>query len=185
MTEEVLADLSSEMASTEESLKRDLSRIRTGRANPALLEGLLIDYYGVATALNKLATVSAPEARLLVVQPFDQGVIASIEKAIMVSDLGFSPMNDGKILRVPIPELTEERRRDLVKQVRRVAESHRVSARNHRRDANDMLKELLADKSISEDDQRRAHEKIEEITKETNHRIDEIVKAKEEEVMAV
>lgn len=185
MIDEVLSELKAEMKATEESLKRDLGRIRTGRANPSLLENLLIDYYGSETPLNQLATINAPEARLLVVQPFDQGSVAAVEKAIMTSDLGLSPVNDGKILRVPIPELTEERRRDLVKRVRKEAENHRVSARNHRRDANDMLKEMVAEKEISEDDLRRAQEKIEELTKDTIHRIDEITKAKEEEVMAV
>jgi len=185
MIDEVMEDLTGAMHATIESLKRDLTRVRTGRANPALLDGIVVEYYGSDTPLNKLATVNAPEARLLVVQPFDQSVIGGIEKAILSSDLGLSPVSDGKMLRVPIPELTEERRRDLVKQVKKEAEKHRVSARNHRRDANDMLKELLADKQVSEDDVHRAHEKIEELTKETIHKIDDITKTKEEEVMAV
>jgi len=185
MIDDVLSDLKGQMSSTAESLKRDLGRIRTGRANPALVEGLLIDYYGAETPLNQLATISAPEARLLVIQPFDQGSVATIEKAIMRSDLGLSAVNDGKVLRVPIPELTEDRRRDLVKQVRKEAENHRISVRNHRRDANDTLKELLAEKEISEDDVRRAHEKIEELTKHAIAQLDDVCKAKEEEVMAV
>ncbi len=185
MIDEVLSELQSEMAATIESLKRDLSRIRTGRANPALLEGLMVDYYGADTVLMKLATISAPEPKLLVVQPFDQGSVAAIEKAIQTSDLGLSPINDGKILRVPIPDLTEERRRELVKRVRREAENHRVSARNHRRDANETLKELLAEKEIGEDDMRRAQEKVEEVTKKAIEQIDEIAKVKEEEVLSV
>ena len=185
MTEDVLNDLRSQMSATIESLKRDLNRIRTGRANPALLDAIVVEYYGTATPLIKLASISAPEGNLLVVQPYDQSALHDIEKAIRTSDLGLSPVNDGKILRVPIPALTEERRRDLVKQVRKEAEHHRVSARNHRRDALDMLEELKAEKEISEDDQRRATEKVEEATKDFIHKIDEIVKAKEDDVMAV
>ena len=185
MVDDVLSELKAAMTTTLESLRRDLGRVRTGRANPTLLEGVMVDYYGSETPLNKLATISAPEARLLVVQPFDQGAVVMIEKAIQRADLGLSPVNDGKILRVPIPELTEERRRGFVKQVRKEGEKHRVSARTHRRDANDMLKELLTEKEISEDDLRRAQDKVEEITKAAIQRVDEIAKAKEEEVMAV
>jgi ribosome recycling factor len=185
MTDDVLTDLRGQMSATIESLKRDLNRVRTGRANPALLDGVMVEYYGTSTPLIKLASVSAPEGNLLVVQPYDQTALGDIEKAIRTSDLGLSPVNDGKILRVPIPALTEERRRDLVKQVRKEAEHHRVSARNHRRDALDMLEELKKEKEISEDDQHRAVEKVEELTKEFVHKIDEIVKAKEDEVMVV
>lgn len=185
MIDEVITDLRGEIDSTVGSLQRDLSRIRTGRANPDLIGGVLVDYYGTPTQLNKLATVSAPEPRLLVVQPFDQGAVGDIEKAIRNSNLGFSPMSDGKIVRVPVPELTEERRKDLVKQVRKEAESHRVSCRSHRRDANDMLKTLHADKEIGEDESKRAQEDVQKITDAAITRIDEVVKAKEEEVMAV
>lgn len=185
MIEDVLAELKSEMKATLESLKRDLARIRTGRANPALLEHLMVDYYGADTPLRKLATISAPEPKLLVVQPFDQGAVGAIEKAIRNSDLGLSPVSDGKVLRIPIPDLTEERRRALVKQVRREGENHRISARNHRRDANETLKELHAEKEISEDELHRAQEKVEELTKKVIEEIDAIVKAKEQEVMAV
>jgi len=185
MTDDVLNDLRSQMDQTIDSLKRDLNRIRTGRANPSLLDAIVVQYYGTTTPLIKLASVSAPEGSLLVVQPYDQSAIGDIEKAIRTSDLGLSPVNDGKILRVPIPALTEERRRDLVKQVRKEAEHHKVSARNHRRDAIDMLGELKTEKEISEDDERRALEKVEEVTKDFIHKIDEIVKSKEDDVMAV
>jgi len=185
MIDEVTSDLKAEMDNTIVSLQHDLSRIRTGRANPELITGIVVDYYGSPTQLNKLATVSAPEPRMLLVQPFDQGVVGDIEKAIRNSDLGFSPMSDGKIVRVPIPELTEERRRDLVKQVRKQGENHRISARNHRRDANDLLKELLADKEIGEDDARKAQDDVQKLTDATIARIDEVVRLKEEEVMAV
>ena len=185
MIEEVIADFSAQMKATEESLRRDLSHIRTGRANTALLDGVMVDYYGAMTPLNKLATLSAPEVRLLVVQPFDQSAVGIMEKAILASGLGLSPVNDGKILRVPIPELTEERRRDLVKQVRREGENHRVAARNHRRDANEMLKELQGEKEITDDESRRAQEKVEELTKLAIQHLEDIVKAKEKEVMSV
>ncbi len=185
MIDEVLAQLEADLKATAQSLTRDFSRIRTGRANPSLLDSIHVDYYGADTPLNQLATVSVPEPKLIVVQPFDQSIINGIEKAIRSSDLGLSPVSDGKILRVPLPDLTEERRRGLVKQVRKDAESHRISARNHRRDANDMLKELLSGKEITEDEQHRAHDKIEELTRAAISRIDEITKGKEEEVMSV
>ena len=185
MIDDVVKDLRSQMAATIESLRRDLNRVRTGRANPALLDGIMVDYYGTSTALNKLATVMAPEGSLLVVQVFDQSALGSIEKAIRSSDLGLSPVSDGKILRVPIPALTEERRHTLVKQVRKEGEKHRVSVRNHRRDALDMLEALESEKEISEDDQRHATQKVEELTKDYIHKVDEILKAKEDEVMAV
>ncbi len=185
MIDEVTADLKAEIDGTVGSLQRDLSRIRTGRANPDLLSGVMVDYYGTETALIKIATISAPEARLLVVQPFDQSAVNDIDKAIRNANLGFSPMNDGKLVRVPVPELTEERRRDLVKQVRKEGENHRISCRNHRRDANDMLKTLLADKEIGEDENRKGLDDVQQITNAGIARIDEVVKAKEEEVMAV
>lgn len=185
MIEEILADLKSEMANTIVSFKRDLARIRAGRASPTLLDGLMVEYYGSTTALNKLASVSAPEARLLVVQPFDVTAMGAIEKAIRVSDLGLSPMNDGKIIRLPIPDLTEERRRDLVKQVRKEAENHKISARSHRRDANEMLKQLALDKEVSEDESRTGQDRVQKLTDDVNNQIDEIAKAKEAEVLEV
>ena len=185
MIDEVLESLEQDMQATAESLRHDLGRVRTGRASPSLLDGIMVDYYGTETQLNKLASVAAPEARLLVIQPFDQGAAGEIEKSIRRADLGLSPVNDGKILRVPIPELTEERRLEFVKQVKREGENHRVSARNHRRDANDMLKQLSADKEISDDDLRKGQARVQEITNKAIEAIDVIVKAKEEDVMAV
>ncbi|MFT4570986.1 MAG: ribosome recycling factor [Hyphomicrobiaceae bacterium] len=186
MIEEILADLKTEMGSTIESFKRDLSRIRAGRAHPSLLDGVMVEYYGTDTSLSKIANVSAPESRMLLIQPFDQTSVTAIEKAIRTSaDLGLSPMSDGRILRIPIPELTEDRRRDLVKRVRKEAESYRISARNHRRDANDMLKQAEADKEIGEDDHRSAADKVQKLTNECIAKIDEITKAKEADVMAV
>lgn len=185
MIEDILKELRVQMNDTIVSLRRDLARIRAGRATPAILDHVFVDYYGSSTPLNKLATVSAPEPRLLVVQPFDRSTIGAVDKAIRIADLGLSPVSDGIVLRLPIPELNEERRKDLVKQVRKDAEHHRVSARSHRRDANEMLKDAEAEKEISQDDHRSAGEKVQKLTDETIAQIDEIVKAKEHEIMSV
>ena len=185
MTDEVIDDLRKEMERTVGALRKDLLRTRTGRASTALLEGITVDYYGTRTPLNQLAGLAAPEPRLLVIQPYDKSALAQIERAILQSDLGLVPVNDGKILRVPIPELTEERRRELVKHVRKLAEDYRVSMRNHRRDAIDLLKSLEKDKEITEDDVRKATEKIQEITKTYTEKIDQVLKVKEEEIMEV
>ena len=185
MTDEVIDDLRKEMERTVGALRKDLLRTRTGRASTALLEGITVDYYGTRTPLNQLAGLAAPEPRLLIIQPYDKSALAQIERAILQSDLGLVPVNDGKILRVPIPELTEERRRELVKHVRKLAEDYRVSMRNHRRDAIDLLKSLEKDKEITEDDVRKATEKIQEITKAYTEKIDQVLKVKEEEIMEV
>lgn len=185
MTDEVIEDLRKEMERTTAAFRKELTRTRTGRASTALLEGITVDYYGTRTPLNQLAGLSAPEPRLLVIQPYDKSALHEIERAILQSDLGLMPLNDGKILRVPIPELTEERRRDLVKHVRKEAEDYRVSIRNHRRDALDLLKSLEKDKEITEDDVRRGHDKIQEITKGYIEKVDQILKAKEDEIMEV
>jgi len=185
MTDEVIEELRKEMERTVTALRRDLTRTRTGRASTALLEGISVDYYGTKTPLNQVAGVTAPEPRLLVIQPYDKSVLGTIEKTILQSDLGLVPVNDGKILRVPIPELTAERRKDLVKHVRKVAEDYRVSMRNHRRDSLDLLKNLEKDKEITQDDLRHGHEKIEEVTKHYIERVDQILKAKEDEIMEV
>ena len=185
MVDDVIKNLREEMEQTVTAMRRELGRTRTGRASTALLEGLTVDYYGATTPLNQLATINAPEPRLLVIQPFDRSVISNIEKAILQGDLGLMPANDGKIIRVPIPELTEERRRDLVKHVRKLAEDFRVSVRNHRRDAIEMLKVMQKDKEITEDDQRRAQEKITEMTKEYIDKLDSVLKDKEAEIMEV
>jgi len=185
MTEEVIEELRKEMERTTVALRRDFSHTRTGRASTALLEGITVEYYGTRTPLNQLAGVTAPEPRLLVIQPYDKSALGDIEKAILQSDLGLVPVNDGKILRVPIPELTEERRRDLVKHIRKVAEDYRVSMRNHRRDAIEMLKQLVKDKEITEDDERRAHTHVEEVTRDSIAKVDKVLKSKEDEIMEV
>jgi ribosome recycling factor len=186
MTEqEVLDDLRKEMEKTASAFRRELARTRTGRASTALLEGIQAEYYGVKTPLIQLATLSAPEPRLLVVQPFDKAALVAIEKAIQQSDLGLNPMSDGKILRIPIPELTAERRKEIVRHLHKVAEDFRVSVRAHRHDALELIKEMLKEKELAEDDSRRAREKVEAVTKEYLERVDKILKAKEEEVLAV
>ena len=185
MTDEVIDSAKQEMEKTVTAFKKDLSHVRTGRASTALLDGILIDYYGTKSPLNQVATLSVPEATLIVIQPYDKSVIGAIEKAIQMSDLGLNPLNDGKLVRVPIPALTGERRKELVKHVRKVAEDYRVSVRNHRRDALEMLKELEKDKTITQDDHRHAHDKVEAMTKEYVERVDKLVKTKEDEIMAV
>jgi ribosome recycling factor len=181
----ILDDCKQEMEQTVAAFKRDLSRLRTARATTALLDGIFVEYYGAKTPLNQLASLSAPESRLLLVQPFDRSVIGDVERALLQSDLGLTPQNDGKIIRIPIPELTEERRKDLVKHVKKVAEEFRVSVRAHRRDAIEMMKELHKEKELTDDDLKRDHERVEHLTKEYVEKVDKILKSKEEEIMAV
>jgi ribosome recycling factor len=185
MSQEVIDDCKKEMEKATAALRKDLSRVRTGRASTGLLEGLTVEYYGARTPLNQIAGLSAPDPRLLVVQPFDKSVIGEIERAILRSDLGLTPQNDGKIVRIPVPELTEERRKELVKHVRKIAEEFRVSLRNHRRDGIEMLKEMEKDKDIAEDERRHGQERIEALTKQYIEKIDSILKAKEQEIMAI
>jgi ribosome recycling factor len=181
----IIDDCKREMEQTLVAFKRDLSRLRTARATTALLDGIIVEYYGAKTPLNQLASLSAPEARLLIVQPFDRSAIVDIERAIQMSDLGLTPQNDGKIIRIPIPELTEERRRDLVKHVKKMAEEFRVSVRAHRRDAIEMMKELHKEKELTDDDLKRDQERVEHLTKEYVEKVDRILKTKEDEIMAV
>jgi ribosome recycling factor len=166
-------------------MKASLQKVRTGRASIGILDGIMVDYYGTMTPLKQLATLAVPEPRLITIQPWDKGAIAPIEKAIMKSELGLTPANDGKIIRVPIPPLNEERRRDLVKMVKKTAEEYRVEIRNHRRDANAMLKDLEKDKEISQDQQKFAQDKVQELTDEHIRKIDSILADKEKEIMEV
>jgi len=185
MSDEVLELARQEMDGAVNAFRHELSRVRTGRASTGLLEGLQVNYYGAKTPLRQLAGLAAPEARLLVVTPYDKGAMGEIEKAIRTSDLGLNPINDGKIIRVPIPELNEERRRDLVKHVRKLAEEFRVSVRNHRRDANDMLKQENKDKQITDDELRAGEAKVQQLTTEHIERVDKVLAAKEAEIMEV
>jgi ribosome recycling factor len=185
MIDEVLDELRQRMEKSVESLQNDLMAIRTGRASPALVEKLSVEYYGTVTPLNQMASIAAPEPRLLVIRPWDPSALDDIERAILKSDLGLTPMNDGKLVRLSIPRLTEERRRDLVKVVARRTEEARVSIRNLRRDGLQDLREFEKEKMISEDDYYRGRDKVQEITDEFVERIDETGKRKEEEVMEI
>ncbi len=162
--EEVVKELKARIDRTLDDLRKDLSRIRTGRASLALLDGIRVDYYGTATPLSGVASLSVPEPRLITIKPWDRSQLKEIEKAITEANIGINPMNDGEIIRLPIPPLTEERRKDIAKQVRHKGEDHKVAVRNERRDANEKLKELLKKKSISEDDLKRATEKVQKET---------------------
>jgi len=181
----IIDDCKGEMEQTVAAFKRDLSRLRTSRASTALLEGIVVEYYGARTPLNQLASLSAPEPKLLVIQPFDRSAIGEIERAIFASDLGLTPVNDGKIIRIPIPDLTEQRRKDLVKHVKKTAEEFRVSVRQHRHEAIDMLKELHKERELTDDDLKKSQERIEHLTKEYVEKVDKLLKAKEDEIMAV
>jgi ribosome recycling factor len=185
MMEEVLSDLKQEMEKTVIGFTNELKRVRTGRASTAILDGIRVDYYGNPTPLNQLATVSAPEPRLLIIQPWDAGSMGEVEKAILKSDLGLTPQNDGKIIRITIPNLTEERRKELVKMVKKMSEDFKVALRNHRRDSIEFLKELKKEKEISEDDYFRLHEKVQEITDEYIKNTDVILTEKEKEIMEI
>jgi ribosome recycling factor len=173
------------MAKSLEALQYEIAKIRTGRAHPGILEGIMVDYYGTSTPLKALATLSAPEARLLTVQPFDPGAIEAIEKAILRSDLGLTAVNEGKLLRVPVPELTEERRLELVKQVKKCGEDHKLGVRHSRRDGIAALKELEKSSELSKDDVRRVQKKVQDLTDEYIQKIDQAIAAKEEEILRI
>lgn len=184
MNEEIeLAQM--EMEEAVNAFRHELARVRTGRASTALLENLHVNYYGTRTPLRQLAGLAAPEARLLVITPYDKGAMGEIEKAIQTSDLGLNPMNDGKVIRIPIPELNEERRKELVRHIRKTAEEFRVSIRNHRRDANDKFKQMHKDKLLADDDLRTAEAKVQQHTTEYIEKLDKILAAKEAEIMEV
>jgi len=185
MNDAIFTQLQKEMDQSVGALRKELAKLRTGRASTALLEHVVVEYYGATTLLNQLATLSAPEPRLLVIQPFDRSAMGDIEKAILKADLGLTPNNDGKIIRIPIPHLTEERRKELVKHVKKIGEEFRVSLRNHRRDAIERLKESEKKKEITADDFKHGQDRVQKITDDFIGRIDKVVKAKEEEVMEV
>ena len=185
MIDQINADAKERMQKSIEALKNTLSKIRTGRAHPALLDGLSVDYYGSATPLKQLASIIAEDARTLAITVFDKSITQAVEKAIMTSDLGLNPLSAGTVIRVPLPALTEERRRDLVKIVRGEAEQGKVAIRNIRRDANGDIKALLKDKEISEDDDRRAQEDIQKLTDAAVKEVDAILEAKEKELMEI
>ena len=180
MTEkDVIKETRPRLETAVEDLRRKLATIRTGRAAVSLLDNVMVEYYGTPTPLNQMASVHAPEANLLTVQPWDQTQLGAIEKAIRAADLGLNPSNDGKLVRVPVPPLTEERRRQLAKQVHEVAEEHRTAIRNVRRDANDRLKRMLKDKQISEDAERDALAEVQNLTEGYIRKVDEVADSKE------
>ena len=182
---DVIKETRPRMETVIEDFRRKLGTIRTGRAAVSLLDTVLVDYYGTMTPLNQMASVHAPEPQMLTVQPWDQTQIGTVEKAIRAADLGLNPSNDGKLVRIPIPALTEERRKQLAKQVHDVAEDHRTAVRNVRRDGNERLKKMLKDKLISEDAERDALEEIQKLTNSYIGKIDELSRTKEQEIMSV
>ena len=183
MLDDIYQDTRESMEKTITSLNKELNRVRTGRANLTLLDGIRVDYYGTLTPLNQMASLSVPESRLITSQPWDATVIKAIEKAILKSDLGLTPSSDGKIIRIAIPPLTEERRKQLAKSVHKTCEDHKVAIRNLRRDANEMLKGLKKDGDISEDDAFRGQDQVQKITDEFIAQIDTIYQEKEKEIL--
>ena len=182
---DVLKETRPRMETVIEDFRRKLGTIRTGRAAVSLLDTVLVDYYGTMTPLSQMASVHAPEPQMLTVQPWDQSQIGAVEKAIRSADLGLNPSNDGKLVRIPIPPLTEERRKQLAKQVHDIAEDHRTAVRNVRRDSNERLKKMLKDKVISEDAERDGLDEIQKLTNSFIGKIDEFSKSKENEIMSV
>ena len=183
--DDIVKDLHQRIAKTLDDLKRELSNVRTGRANLHLLDGVRVDYYGTPTPLNQVATLSVPEARLIMVKPWEKNMIPPIEKAIRDANLGLNPQSDKEIVRVPIPPLTEERRKEIVKQVKNKAEDHKIAIRNERRDAKELIEAGEKDGDISGDDAKKALDKMQKETDEGVKKVDEVVAAKEKEVMQV
>ena len=182
---DVIKETRPRMDTVIDDFRRKIATVRTGRAAVTLLDTIMVDYYGTLTPLSQMASVHAPEPQMLTVQPWDQSQIGAVEKAIRTADLGLNPSNDGKLVRIPIPPLTEERRKQLAKQVHEIAEDHRTAVRNVRRDANERLKKLLKDKTISEDAERDGLDEVQRITNTYIGKIDELAKTKEQEITSV
>ena len=185
MIDDILNELKSDISKSHEVLKKGLTRIRTGRANPDVLDAVRVDYWGTPTPISQMATISVPEARMLMVKPWDKQNLKAIDRAIREADLGLNPQNDGEVLRLPMPALTEERRRDLTKVVRHEAENARVAIRNVRRDVMHELKEMLKEKLVSEDDDRRAQDDVQKLTDKYVAEVDHVLADKEKELMQV
>lgn len=183
MIDSVYNDTGQRMAKSIDALKNEFKKIRTGRASLALFDSIRVNYYGTSTPLNQMASLSIPESRLVVIQPWDQTVIGEIEKEILKSELGLTPMNDGKVIRIAVPPLTEERRKELVKVVSKIAEEHKVSIRNIRRDTNELLKDLKKDGDISEDDLYKAQDQVQKITNDHIELVDQAYQEKEKEII--
>jgi ribosome recycling factor len=182
---EIYRQLKARMDKAVDDFRRELGSVRTGRANVHMLDSIRVDYYGSEMPVNQIAQVHAPEAQLITVQPFDPSSLGNIEKAIRTADLGLNPMNDGKMIRIPVPPLTEERRREMVKHLHKVLEDHRTAVRNIRRDGNEAIKKSLKDKKITEDEDRRSLDEIQKLTDDEIKRMEEMSKGKEKEVMSV
>lgn len=180
---DVLSEMESSVKKTLESLDKELMRVRTGRASVSILDSVRIEYYGTKTPLNQCASLSTPEPRLIVVRPWDKNLTSNIEKAILAANIGLTPNSDGEIIRIPIPPLTEERRIELVKLIKRYGEDHKVSIRNSRRDSNEMLKTMEKDGDISEDDSKKAARKVQEFTDKGVEKTDEMIAAREKDIM--
>ncbi|MBE3555362.1 MAG: ribosome recycling factor [Thermicanus sp.] len=185
MPKQVVNEAKEKMEKALQTLKKELGTLRAGRANPSLLEKITVDYYGSPTPINQVASINVPEPRLLVLQPWDKSILHNIEKAIQKSDLGLSPTNDGSVIRIPIPPLTEERRLELTKLVKKYGEEAKVAIRNIRRDANDSFKKMEKEGLLSEDENRRYQEQVQELTDNYAKRVDETVKQKENEIMEI
>jgi len=185
MIEDVKKDVKHRMEQAVESVRAELAKLRTGKASPAILDGITVNYYGTNTPLRQVGNVSAPEPRLLVIQPWDRSLLGEIEKAILKSDLGLNPANDGIVIRIPIPSLTEERRQSLVKVGKKITEEGRVAVRNIRRDANEKLKKLEKDHKISEDDLHRSQDEMQKMTDDYIKKLDEILALKEKDILEI
>lgn len=182
---EEIAQVRIRMEKAVEDLRMELSSIRTGRASIAILDSIQVDYYGAPTPINQLAQMGTPESTMITVQPYDVSLVGPIEKSIRASDLGLNPSNDGRLIRIPIPPLTEERRKQLARHVHKVLEEHRTAVRNIRRDGNDQIKKMLKDKAISEDDEKRSLDEIQKLTDEFIHKLEEVARKKEQEIMTI
>jgi len=182
---DTFGQLKTRMEKAVEAFRKEMAAVRTGRASVHMLDGVTVDYYGTVTPLNQMGNVSAPEPQMITVQPWDISQLSAIEKAIRSSDLGLNPMNDGKLIRVPVPALTEERRKDMVKHLHKILEEHRTAIRNIRRDGNDGIKKAMKDKKITEDEERRALDELQKLTDDEIKKMEEMSKTKEKEVMSV
>lgn len=185
MSDEILNSMSQEMDKSLQALKRDLVKVRTGRASAALVDHIHVDYYGSNVPLNQVANITTPDARTIQIAPWEQNQVGAIEKAILAANVGLTPQNDGKIIRISIPALTEERRKEMAKTIRKMGEETKVAVRNHRRDANDRVKKAEKDKSLSEDDAKKLMERVQKRTDEKIAEVDKMIEAKEKEVMTV
>ena len=185
MPKEIINQCEQKMQKSIEALKKDFATIRTGKANPAILNGITVEYYGSPMPINQIASVSAPEPQMILIKPYDKSILKAIEKAIQTSELGFNPQNDGDVVRIPIPALTEQTRKDLVKQAKKIAEENKVAIRNIRRDGMDQLKKLEKDSLISEDDLKRRSDELQKVTDKYIETIDKSAAEKEKDIMSI